>query len=172
MNLSALSADVPQPRVIVELGTLDFRAQLEHGPQRELVHDKLQVVLRLLPARIAFAPGPFLKHFFREGQAVVVGLTVSGRAGILVPSPGAPHVAGAIKHFHVEACFSKVVAQRNTGETGAHGDHVIIGGMRRTHNFLLLAATPARRLILQYTHGLCGRFTAFFLSLGSCLEPV
>ena len=64
MGFPTLSADIPQPRFIVELSTLNFCAQLEHGPQCKFVHDKFQVVLCLLPARVALAPGPLLQHLF------------------------------------------------------------------------------------------------------------
>src|SRR5206468_13107809 len=93
------------------------------APELIAVGDEAEIAQDLGLSRVFLRPGPGGFEFRIERVAVVDGLDVAARAGIAVPVPGAPDIAGLFEHDRREPRLAQAVEQIEAGKSGAdHGD--------------------------------------------------
>ena len=128
INVAVAGCDLPAPTRF-QIRRLDnFGVELDVRPHVAFVGDEPHVILRLLAARIALRPRPFLQQLGREGEAVIIAFAVGGRARIAVPGPGAADVRCTVEHADIEPFLAQIMDQRQPGKTGTNDDRVIVQG--------------------------------------------
>ena len=105
------SFNQPQPIALLKVSADNFSIQLNMRPHIAFIRDEMHVPLVFFPTGVTHRPLPLLQDFLGECQAVVVALTVAGRAGIVVPGPGTANVRGFIKYLDRQPSFTHVMNQ-------------------------------------------------------------
>ena len=128
-GLAVVGRDRPPAGLVVPGGGLDLGVELDAATQVVAVGDVLEVGPDLLLARVALGPLPLVEELLVEGVAVGVDLGVGTSARVLVPVPGASHVAGVLERLDGEPVdVPQPVDAVEPGESRADDDRVDLRG--------------------------------------------